>query len=171
MAVRNSKGGVAVPLTVQKSDMDPHEASPLTGSRADEAVSVPATPPEETRSRSAGARRLVPRLVGLVAVSGLAVLAVTGGGVGSHTPPDRSYSSSSGKTIGKAARADLVHLGEFEALPVPQQPAEGRSSLWVSYPGLHWVDGNHTDDDDSKDDGDSSNTPDDATAEVGQKCR
>ena len=61
------------------------------------AVDVAAVP-DETRSRSAGVWRIVPRVVGLVIVSGIAVLAVTGGGVGSHTSPDRSYSSSIGKT-------------------------------------------------------------------------
>lgn len=85
------------------------------------AVDVPTTP-EGQRHRPGAVTRLVPRLVGMLAASGLAVLAVVGGGFGSHTPPDRSYDSSVGKTtgmpVGDAARADLVHLGEFRvALP------------------------------------------------------
>ena len=80
------------------------------------AVDVPSTP-DGMRSRTGGMLSLVPRIVGVVMVTGLAVLAVVGGGAGSHTPPDRSYDTSIGKStgtpVGNAARADLVHLGEF----------------------------------------------------------
>ena len=133
---RPSLGGVDLIDSVGR--MDPHEASPLTGSRADEAVAVPSVPPTgaSTATRSGG-RQANRR--GIAALwSSLAVVAAVAGSAALYN------------ANGGMLSADW-------------------SSFWVSYPGLHWVDGNHTDDDGSKDDGDSSDTPDEATAEVGER--